>query len=110
MTLGAAGYLTKPIDRDRLIALLRPFQARVPTEHASSWSKTILLNAISIRIRAWSRSNGLLTEADNGRVALSRLTEETARHYFDRPDDAGDGRIPADNGLTVSSRTGVASP
>ena len=29
MTLGAAGYLTKPIDRDRLIALLRPYQARV---------------------------------------------------------------------------------
>jgi CheY-like chemotaxis protein len=29
MTLGAAGYLTKPIDRERLIALLRPFQAQV---------------------------------------------------------------------------------
>ena len=26
MALGPAGYLTKPIDRDRLIALLRPFQ------------------------------------------------------------------------------------
>ena len=29
MALGAAGYLTKPIDRDQLIALLRPFQARM---------------------------------------------------------------------------------
>ena len=28
MTLGAAGFLTKPIDRDRLIALLRPHQVR----------------------------------------------------------------------------------
>ena len=26
MALGAAGYLTKPIDRDQLIALLRPFR------------------------------------------------------------------------------------
>ena len=29
MTLGAAGYLTKPIDREQLITLLRPFQAPV---------------------------------------------------------------------------------
>ena len=28
MALGAAGYLTKLIDPDRLIALLRPYQAR----------------------------------------------------------------------------------
>src|SRR5262249_32965940 len=33
MALGPAGYLTKPIDRDRLIALLRPYQMRVRSPH-----------------------------------------------------------------------------
>jgi adenylate cyclase len=74
MTLGAAGYLTKPIDRDRLIALLQPYQARVrrtcvllveddPTQRE--------------RIRSWLEpQQWQISEAENGRVALDRLGEE----------------------------------
>ena len=74
MTLGAAGYLTKPIDRDRLIALLRPFQARVRR------TRVLMVEddpAQRISIRSvLEPQQWLVTEADNGRVALSRLTEE----------------------------------
>ena len=74
MTLGAAGYLTKPIDRDRLIALLQPYQARVrrtcvllveddPTQRE--------------RIRSWLEpQQWQISEAENGRVALDRLADE----------------------------------
>ncbi len=74
MTLGAAGYLTKPIDKDRLIALLRPFDVparptRVliveddPAQRASIQS--------ILEPQQW-----LVTEADNGRVALEQLMIE----------------------------------
>ena len=74
MTLGAAGYLTKPIDKDRLIALLRPFEVparptRVliveddPAQRASIQS--------ILEPQQW-----LVTEADNGRVALEQLMIE----------------------------------
>jgi adenylate cyclase len=74
MTLGAVGYLTKPIDRDRLIALLQPYQARVrrtcvllveddPTQRE--------------RIRSWLEpQQWQISEAENGRVALDRLADE----------------------------------
>jgi signal transduction histidine kinase/CheY-like chemotaxis protein len=74
MTFGAAGYLTKPIDRDRLIALLQPYQARVrrtcvllveddPTQRE--------------RIRSWLEpQEWQISEAENGRVALDRLADE----------------------------------
>jgi signal transduction histidine kinase/CheY-like chemotaxis protein len=74
MTFGAAGYLTKPIDRDRLIALLQPYQARVrrtcvllveddPTQRE--------------RIRSWLEpQEWQISEAENGRVALDRLVDE----------------------------------
>jgi CheY-like chemotaxis protein len=75
ITLGAAGYLTKPIERDRLIALLRPFQAQVRRTH-------VLLveddpaQRVSIR-SVLEPQQWLVTEADNGRMALERLTVET---------------------------------
>jgi adenylate cyclase len=75
ITLGAAGYLTKPIERDRLIALLRPFQVQVRRTH-------VLLveddpaQRVSIR-SVLEPQQWLVTEADNGRMALERLTVET---------------------------------
>jgi len=74
-TLGAAGYLTKPIDRDRLVALLLPFQAQArPTK--------VLLVEDDPGQRMAIRSilepeQWLVAEADNGRVALERLKIET---------------------------------
>ena len=74
MTLGAAGYLTKPIDRDRLIALLRPFQTRVRR------TRVLVVEDDSMqreRICSWLEpEHWLASQAENGRVALDRLAEE----------------------------------
>ena len=74
MTLGAAGYLTKPIDRDRLIALLQPYQARVRR------TRVLLVEDDPTqreRIRSWLESQQWqISEAENGRVALDRLADE----------------------------------
>ena len=74
MTLGAAGYLTKPVDRDRLIALLQPYQARARR------TRVLLVEddpAQRERIRSWLESQQWqISEAENGRVALDRLASE----------------------------------
>jgi len=75
MTLGAAGYLTKPIDRERLIALLRPYQARIRRTH-------VLLVEDDPVQRESIRSllepqQWLVSEAENGQVALDLLADET---------------------------------
>jgi signal transduction histidine kinase/DNA-binding response OmpR family regulator len=73
MALGAAGYLTKPIDRDKLVDLIRRFQAPAgPT-------RVLVVEDDSMqrdRIRAWLEpQKWLVMEAENGRVALDRLAE-----------------------------------
>ncbi len=74
IALGAAGYLTKPIDRDRLIALLQPFRARARRTHVllveDDSAQRILIRSV-LEPQLW-----LVTEADNGRVALDRLAEQ----------------------------------
>ena len=74
ITLGAAGYLTKPIDRDRLIALLRPFQNRARR------TRVLLVEDDAMqreRVRLWlEREHWLASEAENGLVALDRLAKE----------------------------------
>jgi signal transduction histidine kinase/CheY-like chemotaxis protein len=74
MTLGAAGYLTKPIDRDRLIALLQPYQASVRR------TSVLLVEDDPTqreRIRSWLEpQQWQISEAENGRVALDRLADE----------------------------------
>jgi CheY-like chemotaxis protein len=73
MTLGAAGYLTKPIDRDRLIALLRPYQERIRQ------ARILVVEdepSQRERVRSWLEPQWTVSEAENGRVALERLTAE----------------------------------
>ena len=74
ITLGAAGYLTKPIDRDRLIALMRPFQAQARCTRVlmveDDPAQRELIRSI-LEPQLWR-----ITEAENGRVALDRLTVE----------------------------------
>jgi GAF domain-containing protein/DNA-binding response OmpR family regulator len=69
-TLGAAGFLTKPVDRDRLVALLR--------EHTGVSNAPVLVvdddaaarEAVSRQLQGagWG-----VEEAENGRVALERV-------------------------------------
>ena len=75
MTLGAVGYLTKPINRDQLIALLRPYQERLQRP-------SVLLvedeSAQRERIRSWLEpEQWLVSEAENGRLALDFIARET---------------------------------
>ena len=74
MTLGAAGFLTKPIDRDRLLALLRPYQANVRRTRVLVVEDDPTQRE---RIRSWLESQQWqIGEAENGRVALDRLANE----------------------------------
>src|SRR5262249_25330683 len=73
IALGAAGYLTKPIDRERLHRLVSRFLAPVPPtcallgeEHAGQRE----------RVPAWLEGpQWSLQEAENGREALKRIQE-----------------------------------
>ena len=74
MTLGAAGFLTKPIDRDRLIALLQPYQAHVRRTRVLVVEDDAMQRE---RIRSWLESQQWqISEAENGRVALDRLADD----------------------------------
>jgi CheY-like chemotaxis protein len=73
MTLGAVGYLTKPIDRDKLVDLISKY--RVPFGP----TRILVVEDDAVqreRIRSWLEpQNWSLIEADNGRVAINRLGE-----------------------------------
>jgi adenylate cyclase len=72
--LGAAGYLTKPIDRNQLIGLLQPFQAKARA------TRILMVDDDSAQrdtIRALLEpQQWVVLEAENGRVALDRLAGE----------------------------------
>jgi CheY-like chemotaxis protein len=73
MTLGAAGYLTKPIDRDRLVNLMRKFRAPAGPTRVLIVEDDALQRE---RIRTWLEpQQWLVTDAENGRIALDRLRE-----------------------------------
>jgi signal transduction histidine kinase/CheY-like chemotaxis protein len=73
-TLGAAGYLTKPIHRDRLIRLVQRF--RQPVRR----TRVLLVEDDAIqreRIRSWLEpQQWLVSEAENGHAALARLRQD----------------------------------
>ena len=73
MALGAAGYLTKPIERNRLIELVQRFRqpARRP--------RVLVVEDDSTQrelVRSWlEQQQWLVTEAENGHAALARLKD-----------------------------------
>src|SRR6516162_7930939 len=73
MTLGEVGYLTKPIDRKRLVDLIAKYRA------PSGPTRVLVVEDDAMqreRIRSWLEpQTWLLIEAENGRVALDRLRE-----------------------------------
>jgi CheY-like chemotaxis protein len=75
MALGAIGYLTKPIERDKLIEVMRRFgagqgQTRVLVVEDDANQRE--------RVRLWLEpQQWLVSEAENGWVALERLKEQT---------------------------------
>jgi signal transduction histidine kinase/CheY-like chemotaxis protein len=73
IALGAAGYLTKPIDRERLQRLVGRFLASTPP------TRVLLVEDDPVqreRVRAWLGSHQwVVREAADGREALARLQE-----------------------------------
>jgi len=73
IALGAAGYLTKPIDHERLHRLVSRFRAPVPP------TRVLLVEDDAVqreRMRGWLEGpQWTVREAANGREALNRLKE-----------------------------------
>jgi GAF domain-containing protein/CheY-like chemotaxis protein len=68
--LGASEYLTKPIDRERLVAVLAKYRRDLPV--------LVVDDDLSVRqlLRRMLEAEGfLVVEAENGRVALDRLRD-----------------------------------
>ena len=74
MALGAAGYLTKPIDRQKLVELMQRFRARMGR------TRVLLVEddpAQRELLRGWLEpQEWVLSEAENGRVALERIKQD----------------------------------
>jgi CheY-like chemotaxis protein len=73
--LGAAEYMTKPVDRERLVEVLRKFR-----DHASTKPILVVEDDAGVREtirRALSQDGLKVVEAENGREALERMTEIT---------------------------------
>ncbi len=73
MALGAVGYLTKPIDRDKLVELVQRYRA------PSGATQVLVVEDDATqrdRVRMWLQpQQWAVSEAENGRVALDRLKE-----------------------------------
>jgi len=71
--LGASDYLTKPVDRDRLIAMLNKYW-----REATSRPVLIVEDDAATREmlrRMLDKEGWTVTEAENGRIALERVAE-----------------------------------
>src|SRR5262249_60645853 len=73
IALGAAGYLTKPIDRERLHRLVSRFRAPVPP------TRVLIVEDDTVqreRMRGWLEGpQWAVRQAANGREALDRLQQ-----------------------------------
>jgi signal transduction histidine kinase/CheY-like chemotaxis protein len=72
--LGAADYLTKPIDWDRLAAILQRYEcARPPCPLLVVEDDPVMRDMLRRRLE---KEDWTIIEAENGRVALERMTEQ----------------------------------
>jgi len=71
--LGAADYLTKPINWDRLVAILQRYDcARPPCPLLVVEDDPVMRDMLRRRLE---KEDWMVIEAENGRVALERMTE-----------------------------------
>jgi signal transduction histidine kinase/CheY-like chemotaxis protein len=72
--LGAADYLTKPVDRDRLIAILQKYRGEDPSRLVLVVEDDVV--AREILQRTLEKEGWAVTTAENGRIALQRVAEQ----------------------------------
>jgi hypothetical protein len=79
--LGVSEYLTKPVDRDRLVAVLNKYRAAQPTVHVLLVEDDAATRQMLRRMVLAGGEGGreypptTVTEAANGRAALERMAE-----------------------------------
>ena len=73
MTLGAAEYLTKPIDRDRLSAIVAKYRPRTGTGTVLVVEDDPAVRAVFRRVL--ERDGWHVVEAEDGRIGLERIAE-----------------------------------
>ena len=76
-SLGAADYLTKPIERDRLMAILNKYR-QDSHDAPATFSILVVDDDPSVRElmrRILEKDGHVVTEAENGRVGLERVAE-----------------------------------
>jgi signal transduction histidine kinase/CheY-like chemotaxis protein len=74
MALGAVGYLTKPIDRQKVIGLMQQFRARIGRTHVLLVEDDPAQREL---LRGWLEpQQWVLSDAENGRVALERIKQD----------------------------------
>jgi len=71
--LGASDYLTKPVDRDRLLAVLRKYQRQQPSHPILVVEDDSLTRQMLRRIL--EKEGYAVSEAEHGRMALERVAE-----------------------------------
>jgi CheY-like chemotaxis protein len=74
--LGASDYLTKPIDRNRLVAILKKYQCASELPACSVLVVEDDATARDVMRRTLEKEGWLVAEAENGRVALNWLAED----------------------------------
>ena len=106
-SLGAAGYLTKPIDRHTLQRMIGRFRASARPTRILVVEDDELQRE---RVREWlDGEQWIVHEAANGREALAWLQSEQARRDLARFDDARDGRLSSRRCLARRRRSGGTS-
>ena len=91
MALGAAGYLTKPIDRERLKRLVGPLPGVGAADAGPAGGRrsgSARARALMARRPAMGRAGGGERPRGTGALARGQAGPDPAR-----PDDAGDGRL-----------------
>ena len=106
-TLGAAEYMTKPIDRERLSAILNRYRCPVPPcpillieddDVTRGMMRTML-----------EREGWTVTEAANGREGIERADGLAAERDPAGSDDAGDGRLRIPGAAALTAGNGIDS-
>lgn len=72
--LGAADYLSKPIDRDQLVAVLAKYRGNGPGDHILIVEDDAPTRELMRRIL--EKEKWVVSEAENGRVGIERISEK----------------------------------
>ena len=73
--LGASDYLTKPIDRDRLSAILKKYQKDRSSRSILVVEDDAVTRAMIRRMLEKDKEGWVVTEAENGQIALERMAD-----------------------------------